>query len=112
MPLLQSEAATFARTQRTVNVLAGCMPLLGLLGTVFGMIDTFIVLTAQGIADVDDLASGISKALITTQAGLVMSLPVLLTNSYLAARIRSYLDTATVMLKKIETAICDEQQES
>jgi len=107
MPLLNSEAAMFQRTLRVVAVLAASMPLLGLLGTVLGMIQTFSALTDRGTAEVDALAGGISQALITTQAGLVVAVPVLLINGYLGARIRRYLDMSGVMLKKIETAVCD-----
>lgn len=108
MPLLNSESVMFQRTLRVVAVLAASMPLLGLLGTVLGMIQTFSALTDRGTAEVDALAGGISKALITTQAGLVIAVPVLLINGYLGARIRRYLDMSNVMLKKIETAICYE----
>lgn len=110
-PLLNSEAVMFQRTLRVVAVLAATMPLLGLLGTVLGMIQTFSALTDRGTAEVDALAGGISKALITTQAGLVIAVPVLLINGYLGARVRSYLDMSSVLLKKIETAICYEPPE-
>ena len=105
-PLLNGECVMFQRSLRTTAVLAASMPLLGLLGTVLGMIQTFNALTDQGVARVDALAGGISQALITTQAGLVIAAPVLLANGYLAARIRRYLDMSAVMLKKIETAVC------
>ncbi len=108
VPLLNSEAVIFRQMLRKVAVLAACMPLLGLLGTVLGMVETFSALTERGVADVDSLAGGISQALITTQAGLVMAVPVLLASGLLSARIRRYLDTVNVLLKKIETAICDE----
>lgn len=107
MPLLNSEAVIFQRTLRLVAVLAATMPLLGLLGTVLGMIQTFNALTDRGTAEIDALAGGISKALITTQAGLVIAVPILLVNDYLGARIRRYLDMSSVMLKRIETSICD-----
>ena len=106
MPLLNSETVSFVRTLRVVAVLAAVMPLLGLLGTVLGMITTFGALTNRDLAQVDALAGGISQALITTQAGLVISVPVLLVHGYLNAKIRRYLDTASVLVKKIETAVC------
>ncbi len=110
VPILESEAVMFGRTLRTVGVLAGALPLLGLLGTVFGMIQTFDTLTVEGVAQVDAMAGGISQALITTQAGLVIAVPILLVNRYLGARIRKYLELSRVMLKKIETAICFEDE--
>lgn len=108
MPLLGSEMVTFDRTLRLVAVLAAVMPLLGLLGTVFGMITTFGALTNRDLAQVDALAGGISQALITTQAGLVISVPVLLVHGYLNSKVQRYLDTASVLVKKIETAVCDD----
>ena len=105
-PFLESEVVSFERTLQTVGVLAAVLPLLGLLGTVEGMIQTFDALNETGVAQVDSLAGGISQALITTQAGLVIAVPILLVNRYLGARIRKYLELSRVMLKKIETAIC------
>lgn len=105
-PFLESEVVAFERTIQMIGVLAAVLPLLGLLGTVQGMIQTFDVLTERGVAQVDALAGGISQALITTQAGLVIAVPILLVNRYLGARIRRYLELSRVMLKKIETAIC------
>ena len=107
-PLLNHEAVMFEQSLRLVGVLAASLPLLGLLGTVLGMIQTFSVLTEYGVADVNALAGGISQALVTTQAGLVVSVPILLFNRFLGARVQRYLDTATVILKKIETAVCEE----
>jgi len=106
MPWFNQEVVRFDRSLRMIAVMAAVMPLLGLLGTVLGMIDTFQTLTRQGIADVNDLAHGISLALITTQAGLVISVPVLLAHGYLQSKVAHYLGTANVMLKKIETVMC------
>ena len=61
----------------TLGTIAMISPLLGLLGTVVGMILTFEVLTTQGIAKPNELAGGISTALITTAAGLIVALPAL-----------------------------------
>lgn len=108
MPLLNSETVLFRRSLQTVGVLAATLPLLGLLGTVLGMIATFDVLRVHRVPDVDAMADGISQALITTQAGLVVAVPILLVNGYLSARIRRYLDTSSVMIKRIEAAICEE----
>jgi biopolymer transport protein ExbB len=61
-----------------VGVLAATAPLLGLLGTVQGMVHTFEVITLYGNSNPALLAGGISEALITTQSGLVIAFPVLL----------------------------------
>jgi biopolymer transport protein ExbB len=62
----------------TILILAAAAPLLGLLGTVSGMISTFDVIAHFGTGNARALASGISEALITTQSGLVAALPGLL----------------------------------
>ena len=105
MPLLESETVMFERAMRVIAALAASMPLLGLLGTVLGMIQTFGALTDHGVAEIDALAGGISQALITTQAGLVIAVPVLLTHGLIRSRIRQYLAISSVLLKRIETII-------
>lgn len=70
------------------------LPLLGLLGTVFGMIDTFDVITVFGNGNARGLAGGISEALLTTMAGLVTALSGLYFSSDLHERIRTLLDLA------------------
>lgn len=61
-------------------------PLLGLLGTVMGMIKTFNVITTFGVGNPSLTAEGISVALITTQAGLTVAFPAMLLHNYLANR--------------------------
>ena len=67
--------------------LARVAPLLGLLGTVLGMIDIFRILPEGGRADMAFLAAGIWKALITTVAGLSVAVPVILVHAYLTHRV-------------------------
>ena len=67
-----------------IAVLAGVAPLLGLLGTVSGMISTFQVITYHGGGDPRLLAGGISEAMITTEFGLIVAIPALLLHSYLS----------------------------
>ena len=71
----------------TLGTIAMVSPLLGLLGTVVGMIMTFEVLTTQGIAKPNELAGGISTALITTAAGLIVALPALIAYRALRAQV-------------------------
>ncbi len=70
-----------------VAVLATAAPLLGLLGTVTGMVHTFDVITIHGNRNPVLLADGISEALITTQSGLLIAFPLLLMRHRLADRI-------------------------
>jgi len=62
----------------TLQTIATVSPLLGLLGTVIGMIKTFIVISEQGIGNAQALAGGISEALLTTAAGLSVAIPTVI----------------------------------
>lgn len=69
------------RSQWMLNVIVAASPLLGLLGTVTGMISTFDVISQVGTGDPEMLSGGISVALITTQLGLTVAVPLLLLKS-------------------------------
>lgn len=69
-----------------IKVLAGVAPLLGLLGTVMGMMETFDVITHFGTGNTKAMAEGISVALITTQTGLMVSIPGLYMSGFLIRR--------------------------
>ena len=77
-----------------VNVVAGVAPLLGLLGTVTGMIHTFSVVTTTGTGEPQQLAAGISQALLTTQFGLVIAIPAFLAHALLSRAARRILASA------------------
>jgi biopolymer transport protein ExbB len=74
-----------------IAVTAAASPLLGLLGTVTGMIHTFELINLFGTGDPRRLASGISEALITTEFGLFVAIPALLAHALLARRAQSIL---------------------
>ena len=69
-----------------IGVLATVAPLLGLLGTVLGMIATFDIIAIFGTGNAKAMAGGISQALITTQTGLLVAIPGLYMRSFLARR--------------------------
>lgn len=71
---------------RTVKVLASVAPLLGLLGTVLGMISTFWAISIHGTGSPKALAAGISEALITTVSGLLVSIPGLFAYALLSRK--------------------------
>lgn len=75
----------------TLKVAAAVAPLLGLLGTVTGMIATFQAITLFGTGDPKMMASGISTALVTTMEGLFVAIPIILLHSLVAGRSRSVL---------------------
>jgi biopolymer transport protein ExbB len=71
----------------TLGTIAAITPLLGLLGTVVGMIDVFSAIMTQGTGNTAVLAGGISKALVTTAAGLTVAIPALFFHRFLLRRI-------------------------
>ena len=73
----------------TLGTIASLSPLMGLLGTVLGMIRTFNAITTSGIGNPASLAGGIAEALITTAAGLTVAIPALLAYKYLRARVQA-----------------------
>ena len=80
------EAADLERYTGILGTVAAVAPLLGLLGTVWGMILTFEVIQEVGVGVVSSLAGGISQALITTFAGLTVGIPALIAHRSLLAR--------------------------
>ena len=79
-----SEAPPLQRGLALLLLLASIAPLLGLLGTVTGMIDFFTVIGAQGSGNARSLSGGISEALITTQAGMFVAVPLLVAHALLS----------------------------
>lgn len=75
------------RYLNTLGTIAAISPLLGLLGTVFGMIEVFNAISSSGVGNAAPLASGISVALITTAAGLSVAIPALAFHRYLHGRV-------------------------
>ncbi len=80
------ESADLERMTAVLGTVAAIAPLLGLLGTVWGMILTFEVIQEQGVGVVSSLAGGISQALITTMAGLSVGIPALIAHRWVLAR--------------------------
>ena len=72
-----------------LGTIAGVSPLLGLLGTVIGMIKVFAAITANGVGNPSVLAGGISEALITTAAGLTVAIPALICYRFIRAKVDS-----------------------
>lgn len=91
------------RFLNTLGTIAAIAPLLGLLGTVIGIIRAFNSITVGGIGDPRALSGGISEALITTVAGLVVAIPSLITYRYLRGRV----DGIVVEMEKEAIRIAD-----
>lgn len=110
--LLLDEAITkeipqLEKGQTTIKLLASVAPLLGLLGTVTGMIATFQSISLFGTGDPKLMASGISQALVTTMLGLVVAIPLLFLHSLVASRSRTLIQildeqSAGLISKRLE----------
>jgi len=81
------EGAPLEHFMGLLSTIATISPLLGLLGTVLGMIEAFTVIAAQGVGTPATLGGGISQALVTTAAGLTVAIPVILAHRYLSGRV-------------------------
>ena len=96
-----------------VGTLAAVLPLLGLLGTVLGMLLSFEVIQIYGTSQPRLLAGGIGQALITTQAGLWMAVPVFFFHHIISRRIRMIRNQTDVLFHIIQTSasgrLTDEQ---
>lgn len=86
-----SEEQHLTRGLRPLATIAQVATLLGLLGTVTGMITAFAEISQQGTGNPSALAGGIGQALITTAAGLFVAIPAVLGHSYLASRVEGIL---------------------
>ncbi len=82
--------ADLERYLNTLGTIASVSPLLGLLGTVFGMIDIFTVIIDAGVGNPGVLAGGISEALLTTAAGLTVAIPSLMFHRYFNGRVNQF----------------------
>ena len=89
---IMAEVPRLERFLSFLAVGASVSPLLGLLGTVTGMIHTFTLISVFGAGDPKLLSAGISEALITTQAGLVVAIPLLLAHAFLRRRVNAIAD--------------------
>ena len=85
------ETPSLSRGVRIVKLLAAIAPLLGLLGTVTGMIGTFQAITLFGTGDPKLMAGGISQALVTTMLGLIVAVPLLFMHAGIAARSQRFI---------------------
>jgi biopolymer transport protein ExbB len=101
LEVILDEQAKLEKGLSMLKLLAALAPMLGLLGTVTGMIETFQVITLFGTGDAKVMAGGISTALVTTVMGLVAAMPLLLAHNLLstqAENLRNILEKQGIAL--------------
>lgn len=91
------------RFLNTLGTIVGVAPLLGLLGTVIGMIRLFLAILEHGVGDVSQLAGGIGQALICTAAGMCVAIPAQVFHRYFRGRVLGYV----VEMEKQAVALLD-----
>ncbi|MFO7891126.1 MAG: MotA/TolQ/ExbB proton channel family protein [bacterium] len=90
-----------------LETVAGIAPLMGLLGTVLGMIEVFQVITEKGLGQTQSLSSGISQALITTVVGLTIAIPALIAYNYLNHKVENLvLEIEDYSRKLLDRILC------
>jgi biopolymer transport protein ExbB len=106
--VLVNEIPALERRVRSIQVLGALAPLLGLLGTVYGMIHLFEVITLHGTSDPKLLAGGISIALVTTETGLAVAIPVQLVHNFVRNRIEGLISSLEAEALRFLNAIWKE----
>lgn len=103
-------SVNLSKSLKTISTCAAIAPMLGLLGTVSGMVHTFETIQLFGFGNPVLLADGISEALLTTQAGLLVAFPLMLAYNFLAGKVEKVEDFAWSEALKFE-AMCFENSE-
>jgi biopolymer transport protein ExbB len=99
------------RFLNSLGTIAAITPLMGLLGTVIGMIKVFAAITAFGVGNPGVLAGGISEALITTAAGLSVAIPALIAYRYLRGRVNALVVSMEKEAMKLLEALLQQQRQ-
>ncbi|MEP2652497.1 MAG: MotA/TolQ/ExbB proton channel family protein [Paraglaciecola sp.] len=100
---LQDDKTRLERWIGAIGMTAAVSPLLGLLGTVSGMIETFKMMTLFGSGDPEVVSGGIAQALVTTELGLVVAIPALILNAVLSRKAKAYyneLESFAILISK------------
>ena len=91
-----------------LNIMGAVAPLLGLLGTVTGMIETFQAITLYGAGDPKMMSGGISEALVTTMLGLAVAIPIMLMHTFLRRRLEHIVGDMEEKAVALSNIICRE----
>jgi biopolymer transport protein ExbB len=104
--------AGLERYLNSLGTIASVSPLLGLLGTVLGMIDIFAVITEAGVGHAGLLAGGIAKALITTAAGLMVAIPALMCHRFFNSKVNKLAIAMEEQALRLVEVMKGEREES
>ncbi|OHV11817.1 MotA/TolQ/ExbB proton channel family protein [Kushneria phosphatilytica] len=110
--MLLAEQPRLERGQALIKVMAAIAPLMGLLGTVTGMIGTFQSITVFGSGDPRVMAGGISQALVTTVVGLIVAIPLLFAHTALSSRSRRLMNLVEGRASAALAEYLDHQEQS
>jgi len=103
--VLLEQRLHYERRLPLLAVIATAAPLMGLLGTVVGMVKTFALITVFGTGNAGKLSSGISEVLIATELGLIVAIPTLVVHGFLAHRIQRNLSLLERYALEFTTAV-------
>lgn len=107
----RQESGKMERGLVVLETVAGIAPLMGLLGTVLGMIEVFQVISEKGLGQTQSLSSGISQALITTVVGLTIAIPALIAYNYLNHKVENLiLEIEDYSRKLLDRILCFREQ--
>lgn len=110
----QREVLKLRKFLRALSVIASITPLMGLLGTIFGMIKAFqtVAISADALGKTELLAAGIYQAMITTAAGLVVAIPVLIAFHWVASKIDRLVMEIDLMTVEVIESFAEGDYES
>jgi biopolymer transport protein ExbB len=103
--VLLEQRLHYERRLPLLAVIATAAPLMGLLGTVVGMVKTFALITVFGTGNAGKLSSGISQVLVATELGLTVAIPTLVAHGFLAHRIQRNLSLLERYALQFMTAV-------
>ncbi len=106
------ESHRFENGLLLLEIIAVVAPLLGLLGTVLGMYDLFIVISQKGAGLAKEFSGGISKALITTIVGLIIAIPTLIAHSFFSRKIEALVLNMETCLGLVLSKLYPESKKS
>ena len=104
-PHINDEVSKFNQQLPLLAGFGAVCPLLGLLGTVIGIMTTFETISVQKVNDISSMADGISQALITTQAGLGIGLPLVIIHQMIRFKLKKTLNTLEYYLQQVQVAL-------